>query len=95
MAKSGASNAKRQVQRHAARISRDLDDFGKSADVFSSDTPRLIEQYENQWVGVYKGKVAAHAPTLSKVKKAIEEMGIPLSQTMIRRVDREQRTYIL
>ena len=89
------SKALRQAGKQAAAIGRSLETFSKSAAVFSADHPRLIERYEDKWVGVYQGKVAGSADTFDELARQIARQGIPLAETMIRRIDRKEKTLIL
>jgi hypothetical protein len=93
MAKS--SKALKLARKNASTISRSLRSFSKSAAVFSAGSPRLIDKYEDKWVGVYEGKVVASADTLDEVTREISRKGIPLNETMIRRIDRKEKTLIL
>ena len=86
---------RKQIQERASDIARNLKEFAESEAVFSSESPRLIDQYENSWIGVYRGRVAASGKTLGSLKRSLKAKGIPLPQTMIRRIDREERTLIL
>lgn len=95
MTKIATKKLRRDIERHAAEIGDKLRAFSKSAAVFSSAKPRLIDLYENKWVGVYDGKVQAVADTLDEVTREISRKGIPASETMIRRIDREEKTLIL
>jgi hypothetical protein len=94
MAKLRISSALKGVERDAAHIAESLRNFEESANLLSSDTSRLIDQYENQWVGVYHGRVAASDRTFNGLRRKIERKGIPLSETVIRRIDRERKTFI-
>jgi hypothetical protein len=86
IAQSGAS---------AVEISRGLRRFSTAARLLSSDHPRLINKYPQRWVGVYGGKVAANAKTLSMLLSRLKDKGIPPSDTIIRFIDRNPRTFIL
>jgi hypothetical protein len=83
-----------EIARRAAEIQESLRSFSESAAVFSSDHEPLIERYENKWVGVYEGKVAAAADSLDEVTHRLMDQGVPLGDTMIRRIDREEKTFI-
>lgn len=83
------------LKAHAREISDSLDSFGANAKVFSSNTPRLIDVYPNKWVGVYHGAVEVAEDTLESATDALAAKGIPLRDTLIRRIDREHKTFIL
>jgi hypothetical protein len=86
---------RKQLRGRAGEIARNLKEFAESEAVFSAGSPRLVDRYENSWVGVYQGRVAASGKTLGSLKRSLKAKGIPLPQTMIRRIDREERTLIL
>ncbi|MYZ47986.1 hypothetical protein [Propylenella binzhouense] len=83
------------LEANARRIHANLRDYADTASVFSSDSPRLIDSFEGKWVGVYHGKVAAAADSLEEVAEAMAAKGIPLGESMIRRIDRDEKTLIL
>ena len=95
MAPVRASNVLKHLGRSARDIDRAFKGFSESARLFSSDQPRLIDEYENKWIGVYKGRVEAVADTLKALTQKIGSKNIPMSETMVRRIDREEKTLIL
>ena len=76
-------------------IRRGLEEFSRSARVFSEVDPRLIEDYPEQWVAVINGDVAAVAPTFKGVMAYLDEHGLPRAQAMVRFVSPTPRTMIL
>ena len=90
---------KNDVLRHlggsAKGIDRELRQFADAAGVLSSDHPRLIDQHPLQWVGVYQGKVAASAQTLKSLLTQLQNAGIPPHNTIVRFIDKNERTLIL
>ena len=94
MAKAAISRALKRVEREAAHIIEGLRNFEQNAKVFSSDAPRMIDRYENRWVAVYRSEVAASDRTFSGLRRKIERKGIPLSETVIRHIDKEPKTFI-
>jgi hypothetical protein len=93
MAKVGKA-VRKKIERRAGEIARSLKSFAASEAVFSSDAPPLVDKYENTWVGVYEGKIAASGKTLQSLKRSLSAKGIPLSETMVRRIDRTEKTFI-
>ena len=77
------------------QIERDLKAFSAAARVLSSDHPRLIDEHPKRWVGVYQGKVAASAESMDALLAELEDAGIPAGQTIVRFIDKEERTLIL
>lgn len=93
--KSVAKRRRGDLSQRANEIAQRLKEFSESEALFSSNSSRLVDKYENTWVGVYQGRVAASGKTLESLKRALKAKGIPLPQTMVRRIDREERTLIL
>jgi uncharacterized protein DUF5678 len=81
--------------KNPVRLTQDLQKFRKAAQALSSDHPRLIEKYPNQWVAVYRGKVAAHAPTLPAILGKLKRKKIPQQHTIVRYIEKNKRTMIL
>ena len=90
---------KKDVLRHlggsAESIDRELLQFTDAAGILSSNHPRLIDEHPLQWVGVYQGKVAASAQTLSSLMKQLQDDGIPPQNAIVRFIDKNERTLIL
>ena len=78
-----------------ADIARGLREFSKSAEMLSNDRPRLVNEHPLQWVGVYRGEVSAKADDLPSLMKELERRGIPLGDTIVRFIEKNQRTLIL
>lgn len=76
-------------------IARRLREFSKSAEMLSNDRPRLIDELPSQWVGVYRGRVSAKADDLASLLEELERRGIPLGDTIVRFIEKNQRTLIL
>ena len=76
-------------------IAKGLREFSKSAEMFSNDRPRLINEHPLQWVGVYRGHVSAKADDLPSLLVELERRGIPLGDTIVRFIEKNQRTLIL
>jgi ABC-type multidrug transport system ATPase subunit len=79
---------------NAKQIDQKLAEFSKSAALLSSENPRLIDQYDDTWVAVHKGRIAASGETFETLTNKLEEIGIPASETIVRHIDRESRTFI-
>jgi hypothetical protein len=95
MSAMNGSNALDQIDISAAEVDAALSSFSASARIFSSDLPRLVDEYENKWIGVYNGKVEAVGESLEDVTNQIERKAIPISQTIVRRIDRVEKTLVL
>ena len=76
-------------------IAKGLREFSKSAEMLSHDQPRLINEHPLQWIGVYQGEVSAKADNLSSLMEKLERRGVPLGDTIVRYIEKNQRTLIL
>jgi hypothetical protein len=93
--KTAAKKTKGEMTFDPAELARQLRAFRSAAKTLSSNHPRLIDKYPQQWVAVYSGEVKAHAPTIEGVLKELAEKGIPKERAIVRFIDRNQRTLIL
>ena len=68
----------------------------RSADVLSSDHPRLIDQYLQRWVAIHNGDVIADAESLDLLLSQVDASD-PASRShiLVRFIDRHQQTLIL
>lgn len=79
-------------------VGRELRSFKRSARSLSSDHPRLIDKYEDEWVAVYRGNVVAHAKTLASMMRrldALDKRRVPRRQIIVRFIARSPKTMIL
>ena len=76
-------------------IARGLWEYSKSAKMLANDLPRLIDEYPNKWVGVYRSEVSAKADDLPSLMQKLEQQGIPLGDTIVRFIEKNQSTLIL
>ena len=76
-------------------IARGLREFSKPAEMLSNDRPRLINEHPLQWVGVYRGEVSAKADDLPSLIEDLERRGIPPGDTIVRFIEKNQRTLVL
>jgi hypothetical protein len=76
-------------------IAKQIHDFRRSAVMFSSDAPRMIEQYEDKWVAVLDGEVKLEADDFEALFSEIVTQGISRQHVLVRHVQRDQRTLIL
>ena len=90
--------SRKAVLRHLGidpqEISKELAAFSSAAAVLSSDSPRLIDSYPGQWVGVYHNAVAASAPDQPALMKQLATKGIPPAQTIVRFIDDKPKTFL-
>lgn len=76
-------------------LGAELAAFTASAEVLSSDTPRLIDSCPNQWVAVFDGVVQAKGLNVETVMAELSNRGIPASQTIVRFIDNADKIFIL
>jgi hypothetical protein len=78
-----------------ADVDRGIRNFRRAASILSSKQPRMIDEYPKQWIAVYQGKVRVRARTFQSLLVQVDEKGLPRGHTIIRFIDRNQRTMIL
>lgn len=88
-------NALKQMDESSKDIAQGLRAFQKSASVLSSDHPRLIDEFPDQWVAVTDSTVLAHGETLEGILQQIDARGIASSDVIVRFIERSHRTLIL
>ena len=76
-------------------VERDLRSFRRTARILSSNHPRLINRYPNQWVALHRGRVRASGRTFASVMAQIDKKGLPREHVIVRFIDKNQRTMIL
>ncbi len=76
-------------------IAKGLREYSKSAELLSVDEPWLINEYSMKWVGVYQSRIAAKADDLPSLMQELEKRRIPPGETIIRFIERNQRTMML
>ena len=75
-------------------VAESLIEFTKSSELLSSD-PQLVERYPQKWIGVCSGEVKAAADDLESLLRALNGQSIVRSETVVRFIEKEQRTLIL
>lgn len=95
MAKINAKKILKQFGATPAEIDRELTGFAQAAKVLSSSRPRLIDEHPLQWIGVYEGRVAASGKTMKSLVAQLRKAGIPVERTIVRFIDKQERTLIL
>ena len=49
------------------KIAEQMEAYRESVTLLSSENPRMIEEYPDEWIGIHSGKVRAHGPTFESV----------------------------
>ena len=78
----------------AMDVSRGLLDFSKSSDLLSKDRA-LVKRYAQKWIGVCSGQVKAAEDDLESLLEVLDGQGVPRASTVVRFIEKEQRTLIL
>ena len=84
-----------QMNEEPEAIAESLRSFERAARIFSSDHPRLIDEYPEQWVAVADGRVLAHGDSLEQVLAQVDATGVARSDVIVRYIERNLRTLIL
>ncbi len=75
-------------------VAEGLLDFARSSELLSNDR-RLVDKYAQKWVGVCSGEVKAAEDDLDSLLMELDSRGVPRAETVVRFIEREQRTLIL
>lgn len=76
-------------------VAREMEASNNDLKAFFSEEKRLLQQYPQQWVVFYDGKVQAHAPTHEAVLKEVEKRGLPKGRVIIQFLDKSERPLIV
>lgn len=95
MARMSRKNVLKYLGAAPEQIGAELESFTEAAKVLSSDHPRLINTHPMEWVAIYDGDVAVSAGTHDSLMSKLSARGIPPSQTVVRFIDRTEKTFIL
>lgn len=78
-----------------AEICEELKAFRETAMFLSSNRPRLIECYPDQWVALFANEVQAHGDELEAVLEELDMKGLPRERAIVRFLDTKPRTLVL
>jgi hypothetical protein len=95
MPKFSSQEALKHLGGSAAQIDRGLRRYGETARALSSDHPRMIDEHPSRWIGVYRGHVVATGRSLNALLARLQQNRIPREETIIRFIDKKERTLIL
>lgn len=93
--KAAVLSALAQMNERPDNTARSLRKFQRSAHVLSSNQPRLINEYPDQWVAVSDSTVVAHGKNLDNILRQVDRKGFRRSDVIVRFIERTQRTLIL
>jgi hypothetical protein len=79
-----------------AQVVAELKQVRQSAEILSSDQPRLIDEHPQKWVALHAGTVIAEGDTLAELLATVDATN-PESRShiLVRFIDRHQQTLIL
>ncbi len=75
-------------------VAKGLLGFTRSSELVSNDR-KLVDKYAEKWVGVCFGEVKAAEDDLEALLRELDSRGVPRAETVVRFIEREQRTLIL
>ncbi len=84
-----------QLKENSEQIAKELREFSATAQLLSDGEQRLINDHPLQWVGLYKSEVQCASTNLKTLMEQLAEKDIPASETIVRFIDKTQRTLIL
>ena len=93
--KAAVLSALAEMNERPDNTARSLRRFQRTAHVLSSNQPRLINEYPDQWVAVSESTVVAHGKSLDDVLRKVDRKGVRRSDVIVRFIERTQRTLIL
>ena len=93
--KAAVLSALAEMNERPDNTARSLRRFQRTAHVLSSNQPRLINKYPDQWVAVSESTVVAHGKSLDSVLRKVDRKGVRRSDVIVRFIERTQRTLIL
>ena len=69
-------------------IARGLRESSRSAEMFSTDRPRLVDEHPLHRIGVYRGEISATAEDLPSLMEELERRGIPPGDAIVRFIEK-------
>jgi hypothetical protein len=78
-----------------AEEARQMQQFSKDARKLSAQHQELTKQYPDEYVAMYRGKIAAHGPDLPAVLEELDRKGVPRGRTAVRFLATANLTFIL
>ncbi len=78
-----------------AQIDRELSQFRETSKMLSSKNPRMNEEYPDQWVALFDGKVQASGMSMERVLHEIDKKEIPRGRVIVRFIEKNPRTMVL
>ena len=78
-----------------AMVATELTKFREAAKALSSDQPRFIEAYPQQWVAVWDTGQVLASESLDELLREVDDRGIQREHAIVRFIDRSERTLFL
>lgn len=76
-------------------LAREMKDFQDTVSAFMEDEPKLIEQYNNQWVAYHDCRLRAHADSIDALLLQLREQQVPRGEALVRFISNERRIWLL
>ena len=76
-------------------IDQALTRFRETTRLLSSQAPRMIEEYPDQWVALYDSEVQASGDSMEEVLRQVDRKELPRKHVIVRFIARNPRTMIL
>lgn len=74
---------------------RELEAFSADLDSLDAQRDRLTAQYDEQWIGFYRGSVVAHGAEPKAVVSAMRANGVPTGHGILRFLSSKPQRMIL
>ena len=73
----------------------DMEEFRKDGRALDAQWTEVVEKYDEQWIGFYRGRVVAHDRDIHAVVEGIRAAGIPPGDSIVRYVSSKPMRMIL
>lgn len=77
------------------QLDREMQEFGESEQFLNSHHKEFVKRYPDQWVGIYRGKLIAHALALEDVIAKLRKRGVPPGRALVRFMATKRRKMFL
>ena len=79
----------------ASRVAESLKAFEDTAQLLSSDNPKLCDTYSGKWVGLHTGQVRVSGDSLEEVLATLDQKGWSREESIVRLIEKNPSTVIL
>lgn len=85
----------KRLNHSPSHIHNVLRNFSANAGSFDLTKEQALEKYNNKWIAIYNGSVAAVADDLTQLALEVAAKHIPASETLFRHIDPKDKVFIL